>query len=71
MLLGNDCSKTWTFFAEGWHEGNVGIMGPRTHAAWLCSMVFDGARAFEAVSYTHLDVYKRQEVTDPEATVWK
>jgi branched-chain amino acid aminotransferase len=46
LLLGNDCSKTWTFFAEGWH---VGIMGPRTHAAWLCSMVFDGARAFEGV----------------------
>src|SRR6202049_2100822 len=22
-------------------------MGPRTHAAWLCSVVFDGARAFE------------------------
>ena len=47
MLLGNDCSKTWTFFAEGWH---VGIMGPRTHAAWLCSMVFDGARAFGGVT---------------------
>lgn len=26
------------------------IMGPRTHAAWLCSMVFDGARAFEGVT---------------------
>ena len=26
------------------------IMGPRTHAAWLCSMVFDGARAFEDVT---------------------
>src|SRR5262249_19387545 len=25
-------------------------MGPRTHAAWLCSMVFDGARAFERVT---------------------
>src|ERR1700684_3013501 len=25
-------------------------MGPRTHAAWLCSMVFDGARAFEGVT---------------------
>jgi branched-chain amino acid aminotransferase len=24
-------------------------MGPRTHAAWLCSSVFDGARAFEGV----------------------
>ena len=42
-------SKTWTYFEGQWHEGNVPIMGPRTHAAWLCSMVFDGARAFEGV----------------------
>lgn len=26
------------------------MMGPRTHAAWLCSVVFDGARAFEGVT---------------------
>jgi len=25
-------------------------MGPRTHASWLCSVVFDGARAFEGVT---------------------
>ena len=25
-------------------------MGPRTHAAWLCSVVFDGARYFEGVT---------------------
>jgi branched-chain amino acid aminotransferase len=25
-------------------------MGPRSHAAWLCSLVFDGARAFEGVT---------------------
>src|SRR5467141_4995886 len=43
-------SKTWTFLAGEWHEGNVPIMGPRTHAAWLGSMVFDGARAFEGVT---------------------
>jgi branched-chain amino acid aminotransferase len=42
-------SKTWTFFEEAWHEGNVPIMGPRTHGAWLGSSVFDGARAFEGV----------------------
>jgi branched-chain amino acid aminotransferase len=40
-------SKTWTFFQGEWHEGNVPIMGARTHAAWLGSCVFDGARAFE------------------------
>ncbi len=43
-------SKTWTYFEDAWHEGNVPIMGPRTHAAWLCSLVFDGARAFEGVT---------------------
>lgn len=43
-------SKTWTYFEGAWHEGNVPIIGPRTHAAWLCSVVFDGARAFEGVS---------------------
>jgi branched-chain amino acid aminotransferase len=43
-------SQTWTFFEGGWHEGNVPIMGPRTHAAWLGSVVFDGARAFEGVA---------------------
>jgi branched-chain amino acid aminotransferase len=43
-------SKTWTFLAGDWHEGNVPIMGPRTHAAWLSSVVFDGARAFEGVA---------------------
>src|SRR5262249_54312913 len=35
---------------QDWHEGNVPIMGPRTHAAWMCSCVFDGARAFDGVT---------------------
>jgi branched-chain amino acid aminotransferase len=43
-------SQTWTFFEGDWHEGNVPIMGPRTHGAWLGSTVFDGARAFEGVA---------------------
>jgi branched-chain amino acid aminotransferase len=43
-------SKTWTYFEQDWHEGNVPIMGPRTHAAWMCSCVFDGARAFDGVT---------------------
>jgi branched-chain amino acid aminotransferase len=40
-------STTWTFFEGEWHEGNVAIMGPRTHASWLGSTVFDGARAYD------------------------
>ena len=47
---GQGWSTTWTFFDGDWREGNVAIMGARTHAAWLGSSVFDGARAFEGVT---------------------
>ena len=43
-------SKTWTYVDGDWHEGNVAIAGPRTHAMWLGSSVFDGARWFENVA---------------------
>jgi branched-chain amino acid aminotransferase len=39
-------SETWTWIDGEWLSGNPGIMGPRTHAAWLASSVFDGARVF-------------------------
>lgn len=42
-------SQTWTWIDGAWHEGNPGVIGPRTHAFWLGSSVFDGARAFEGV----------------------
>jgi branched-chain amino acid aminotransferase len=50
MPVAPSTTKTWTYFEDQWHEGNVPIMGPRTHAAWLCSVVFDGARYFEGVT---------------------
>ncbi len=50
MVGWNGWSKTWTFFEGDWHEGNVALMGPRSHASWLASTVFDGARAFEGVT---------------------
>jgi len=50
MPVAPSTTKTWTYFEDNWHEGNVPIMGPRTHAAWLCSVVFDGARYFEGVT---------------------
>ena len=43
-------SRTWTYLDGDWHEGNVPILGPRSHAMWLGSSVFDGARAFEGVT---------------------
>lgn len=50
MAAESTWSKTWTFFEEEWREGNVPILGSRSHASWLCSIVFDGARAFEGVT---------------------
>lgn len=43
-------SVTWSFVDGDWHEGNVPVAGPRTHAMWLGSSVFDGARWFDGVA---------------------
>lgn len=43
-------STTWTYVDGDWHEGNVGLVGPRSHAMWLGSSVFDGGRWFEGVA---------------------
>lgn len=40
----------WTWYRGEWLSGNPQIMGPMTHAPWLGSCVFDGARAFEGVA---------------------
>ena len=42
-------TQTWNWIDGQWVEGNPGIIGPRSHAAWLGSTVFDGARVFEGV----------------------
>ena len=43
-------SLTWTYVDGDWHEGNVPLIGPRSHAMWLGSSVFDGARWFERLA---------------------
>lgn len=43
-------STTWTYVDGDWYEGNVAIVGPRSHTMWLGSSVFDGARWFEGVA---------------------
>jgi len=43
-------SQTWTWFEGEWHEGNPPIIGPRSHASWQGSTVFDGARFFDGVA---------------------
>lgn len=50
MAASQNWSATWTFFDGKWHEGNVPLWGARTHAIWLGSSVFDGARVFEGVA---------------------
>ncbi|HHZ07536.1 MAG TPA: branched-chain amino acid aminotransferase [Rhizobiales bacterium] len=52
-------STTWTFVDGDWYEGNVAIVGPRSHAMWLGSSVFDGARWFEGVA-PDLDQHARR-----------
>jgi branched-chain amino acid aminotransferase len=42
-------SLTFTYLDGEWIEGNTPFIGARTHAFWLGSSVFDGARAFEGV----------------------
>ncbi|HYA81422.1 MAG TPA: branched-chain amino acid aminotransferase [Methylocystis sp.] len=43
-------TRTWTFFDGAWREGNTPILGARSHGAWLGSVVFDGARAFDGAA---------------------
>jgi branched-chain amino acid aminotransferase len=68
-------SQTWTFFQGEWRDGNVPILGPRTHGAWLGSMVFDGARAFEGVTpdldlhLARVNTSAREMLLDPVLTV--
>ena len=50
MAASQGWSTTWTFFDGEWREGNVPLWGARTHAIWLGSSVFDGARVFEGVA---------------------
>lgn len=58
-------SATWTFFEGEWREGNVAIMGPRTHGAWLGSVVFDGARAYDGAA-PDLDLHMARVNTSAE-----
>ncbi|MGB3415675.1 MAG: branched-chain amino acid aminotransferase [Mesorhizobium sp.] len=43
-------SATWTYYDGRWQEGDVRILGAASHATWLGSLVFDGARLFEGVT---------------------
>ena len=43
-------STTWTYVEGEWLEGNPKLIGPTSHAMWLGSTVFDGARWFDGIA---------------------
>ncbi|RWX76085.1 branched-chain amino acid aminotransferase [Neorhizobium lilium] len=43
-------TATWTFVEGEWLEGNPKLIGPTSHAMWLGSTVFDGARWFDGIA---------------------
>ncbi|MEM6986888.1 MAG: branched-chain amino acid aminotransferase, partial [Pseudomonadota bacterium] len=42
--------EVWTYYKGDWHHGDLRILGATSHATWLGSLVFDGARLFEGVT---------------------
>lgn len=43
-------STTWTHVDGEWLPGNPPLIGPTSHAMWLGSTVFDGARWFDGIA---------------------
>lgn len=43
-------STTWTYVDGEWISGNPPLIGPTSHAMWLGSTVFDGARWFDGIA---------------------
>ncbi|MBO9193474.1 MULTISPECIES: branched-chain amino acid aminotransferase [unclassified Rhizobium] len=43
-------SNTWTYVEGEWLTGNPPLIGPTSHAMWLASTVFDGARWFDGIA---------------------
>ncbi|MBO3759288.1 branched-chain amino acid aminotransferase [Ciceribacter sp. L1K22] len=43
-------STTWTYVDGDWVTGNPPLIGPTSHAMWLGSTVFDGARWFDGIA---------------------
>ncbi|MEM1401330.1 MAG: branched-chain amino acid aminotransferase [Pseudomonadota bacterium] len=66
MVQHGSSRNALTYFDGQWLEGNPGIFGPMTHAVWLGSLVFDGARAFEGTT-PDLDRHCSRTVRSAEA----
>ncbi|MBK3737322.1 branched-chain amino acid aminotransferase [Azospirillum brasilense] len=48
--MGSTAGQALSYIQGEWIAGNPAIVGPMTHALWLSSVVFDGARAFQGVA---------------------
>lgn len=61
-------STTWTFVDGEWLAGNPPLIGPTSHAMWLGSTVFDGARWFDGIA-PDLDLHCQRVNRSAEALV--
>ncbi|PPJ47351.1 branched-chain amino acid aminotransferase [Rhizobium sp. KAs_5_22] len=52
-------TTTWTYVDGEWISGNPPLIGPVSHAMWLGSTVFDGARWFDGIA-PDLDAHCRR-----------
>ncbi|WP_454287770.1 branched-chain amino acid aminotransferase [Rhizobium arsenicireducens] len=52
-------TTTWTYVDGEWVSGNPPLIGPVSHAMWLGSTVFDGARWFDGIA-PDLDAHCRR-----------
>jgi len=59
-------TTTWTFVDGEWLSGNPPLIGPTSHAMWLGSTVFDGARWFDGIA-PDLDLHCRRVNRSAEA----
>ncbi|MCC7046712.1 MAG: branched-chain amino acid aminotransferase [Alphaproteobacteria bacterium] len=59
--LSSAARKSWTYIDGKWRDDNPALMRASTHAAWLGSVVFDGARAFSGVA-PDLDMHCRRAI---------
>lgn len=55
-----------TYLDGKWIKGNPSIIGPISHASWLGSPVFDGARAFDGMA-PDLDLHSQRVIESAKA----
>jgi len=63
---GDGGARAISYIDGAWLEGNPAIIGPMTHAIWMSSVVFDGARAFEGVA-PDLDLHCARAIRSAQA----